>query len=361
MISPNLIKSASAMLLMLACLASACAAEPAPGSTLNRPALAISKPGNAAMFGIATTGQRLVAVGERGIIALSDDDGKTWRQAPSPVSVSLTSVRFIDASHGWAAGHRGVVLHTADGGLHWERQLDGGMIAASMLAYAQQLEQAPGDTARHNAVAARRMAADGADKPLFDLYFSDRQNGIVIGAYGLALATRDGGRSWHPMLDRLDNPRGLHLYAIAGAGAAIYIAGEQGTLLRSLDHGASFGALPAPYRGSYFAVAALPSGAVLAAGLKGHAYRSTDGGASWRKLDIPGAASFTAFTLDGRGKLLLASQNGQVLGSGDEGATFAPEAVIRAPLSALATGPGGALTGVGLMGAIPIAAPNPQK
>ena len=57
-------------------------------------------------------------VGMRGLIVLSDDEGKTWRQAPVPVSSDLVSVRFVTPSRGWACGHDGVILRTSDGGAH---------------------------------------------------------------------------------------------------------------------------------------------------------------------------------------------------------------------------------------------------
>ena len=76
---------------------------------------------------IARAGNRLVSVGVRGLIVLSDDEGKTWRQAPAPVSSDLVSVRFVTPSRGWACGHDGVILATSDGGEHWVKQLDGRM------------------------------------------------------------------------------------------------------------------------------------------------------------------------------------------------------------------------------------------
>lgn len=331
--------------------------------TLKRPALAIRDVGNVALLAIAAAGSRLVAVGERGVIALSDDQGKTWRQSLSPVSVSLTGVRFIDAQRGWAVGHRGIVLHTEDGGLHWTRQLDGNTIAARMEQYAQRLEQGSNidEAQRRAAAAARQMAADGADKPLFDLFFRDPRNGIVIGAYGLALSTSDGGQTWQPIMDRLHNRRGLHLYSVTGAGARIYIAGEQGTFLRSNDGGVSFEPVATPYRGSYFALALRPSGAIIAAGLNGNAYRSADMGAQWHKVDIASRASLTAFAQDDGARLMLANQIGQVFASTDDGASFAAAGAVRAPLSGLAAGGSGVLTGVGLMGAVAVPAPTQQQ
>jgi photosystem II stability/assembly factor-like uncharacterized protein len=54
---------------------------------------------------VTRAGKRLVSVGERGLVLLSDDDGRSWRQARQvPVSVALTQVRFVsDSSAGrWA-------------------------------------------------------------------------------------------------------------------------------------------------------------------------------------------------------------------------------------------------------------------
>src|SRR5882762_6618150 len=77
---------------------------------LQRPALAVREPQRAVLLSGAQAGTRVVAVGERGVVALSDDGGTTWRQAPCPVSVTLTMVRFADDRHGVAVGHGGTVL-----------------------------------------------------------------------------------------------------------------------------------------------------------------------------------------------------------------------------------------------------------
>lgn len=53
------------------------------------------------LLGLTRAGSRVVAVGEQGLIELSDDDGKTFRAPKSvPVQVTLTAVHFADASHG---------------------------------------------------------------------------------------------------------------------------------------------------------------------------------------------------------------------------------------------------------------------
>ena len=77
------------------------------------------------LTGLTRAGKRLVAVGQRGHVLLSDDAGKTWQQADVPVSADLVAVCFPNAETGWAVGHDGVVLKSIDAGRSWGRQLDG--------------------------------------------------------------------------------------------------------------------------------------------------------------------------------------------------------------------------------------------
>src|SRR5205807_1877706 len=53
------------------------------------------------LIAVATAGPRLVAVGDRGIIVLSDDRGRSWTQAPDvPTQALLPGVCFQDAGRG---------------------------------------------------------------------------------------------------------------------------------------------------------------------------------------------------------------------------------------------------------------------
>ena len=46
------------------------------------------------LVGLASAGERLVAVGQRGHILFSDDHGQRWQQASVPVSSDLVAVHF---------------------------------------------------------------------------------------------------------------------------------------------------------------------------------------------------------------------------------------------------------------------------
>lgn len=281
---------------------------------LSRPASPSAHAPKAAMLAVATAGSRLVAVGERGIVLLSDDGGTSWRQAKVPVSVSLTALQFVDGRTGWAVGHLGVVLRTEDGGESWRLQLDG--IAAAERAAATPAVARSGQS----------LLKDGPDKPFLDLHFWNSRDGMVVGAYGLAFRTEDGGASWTSVMDALPNPDGLHLYGLrAGKGAGgddLYIVGEQGLMLRSTDRGRSFTPLDSPYPGSWFGLTAFDDGALLAYGLKGNVYRSTDRGEHWNKVEMPGETGISAIAQSG-GRALAVDQAGAVLESRDAGRRFA--------------------------------------
>lgn len=325
----------------------------APGSAraepdvLERPALTrvAERAVASVMLGLGRAGARLVAVGERGMILLSDDGGARWQQAAVPVSVTLTSVHFADAQHGWAAGHSGVVLGTTDGGQSWTKLLDGKLAAARVAEEAKKPGASPAFAAE-----AERLVADGPDKPFLAIHFRDARHGLVAGAYGLLFSTADGGRTWQPLQARLDNPRGLHLYSIHDAGDALYIAGEQGALFVSRNGGSDFESLPTPYPGSYFGVLG-SGGTLLVFGMRGNAWWSADQGASWHRSAVPGPNTLTAGTVLDGGRIVLVDDAGNVLASEDGGRSFAPAGLAKlTPLNAVAAGAGGGLVVAGVRG-----------
>jgi photosystem II stability/assembly factor-like uncharacterized protein len=272
--------------------------------------------------GVAAAGGRLVAVGQRGHAAWSDDGGRTWTQAPVPVRSDLTAVRFASADRGWAVGHDGVVLATADGGRSWAKQLDG-----------------------------RGLGLPLSETSLLDVWFDDEQAGWAVGAFGLVVRTADGGRTWTRWAEPSDDRRGLHLYAIRRVAGDLYAAGEQGLVLK-LDPGARrFRRLAVGYGGSLFGIVG-QGGAVVVFGLRGSALRSEDRGASWRRLETGVEAALTAGTELPGGRIALASQAGQVLlGAGGGGPLRLARPGPAPPVSAIAPAGPGALVLVGAAGA----------
>jgi len=308
------------------------------------------------LLSIVTVGKRLVAVGERGHILLSDDNGASWRQAKVPTSSALTAVRFATPETGWAVGHFGVILHTADGGETWRRQLDG-LQAVQLTKAAADASGSPKRIAR-----AAQWVADGPDKPLFALAVLDERTVFAFGAYGLSYKTEDGGDTWKAVDERLENPGALHVNAAMVTDGQIILAGEQGMVLRSRDGGGSFQALEFPYEGSLFDAVPGRNGDLVVIGLRGHAYRSADGGDTWSACARPAEETLMGGTVLPDGRYALVTTGGHLLvGDPACGAFTATHVPGAGPLAAVTLRSDRALALVGAAGYTQFSVPQSSE
>ncbi|MBI3285797.1 MAG: photosystem I reaction center subunit IV [Burkholderiales bacterium] len=325
-----------------AVLLAACIVQPAiaaSASAVAKDPLALAarksdKASRSLLLAATVAGKRMVAVGERGIVIYSDNQGKTWNQSDVPVSVTLTSVYFATPSKGWVAGHDGVILHSVDGGQTWKKQFDGNQANVMVLAEAERrLRDADSASEQVKKVAAAALddakAAGefGPSRPLFGIWFSNDLEGYVVGAFGQFFHTNDGGEHWESWATRLDTPDGLHYNAISSTpGGLLTISGEAGKVYRSRDGGKTWQALDTGYRGQIYGVLGTPNGlggeALVAFGFAGHMFRSADGGVSWQALDKQTAKSLTCGIALPNGSLVLVSQDGRLLQSDDQGRNF---------------------------------------
>ncbi|MCY1270748.1 Ycf48-like protein [compost metagenome] len=264
------------------------------------------------MTAITRAGNRLVAVGAIGHIVLSDDLGRSWQQVPVPTSVDLVAVEFFNEQLGWAVGHDGVVLHSQDGGQSWSKQLDGNRVIELYKQLDETLAQRSDEEAQALRDELARYIGEGPDKPFLDVLFISEHEGFVVGAFNLAFHTVDGGQTWTPLTGRTDNPRSLHLYALARSGNDLYAAGEQGLLLRWDAVQLRFIALNSPYHGSFFGLLGTDH-ELVAYGLRGNAFVSKDRGESWSELDTGSNDSITGASQLPDGRMVLVSQVGKLL------------------------------------------------
>lgn len=279
---------ALALSLLLSC--SAFAAE-VPASPKLQPAEITTAATRAMILSAARAGKRIVAVGNHGIVLLSDTDGGEFRQATSvPVRSTLTAVFFIDEKTGWAVGHWGIVLRTDDAGESWKVQ----------------------------------RADTSVDQPLFSVHFRDKDHGWAVGLWSLLISTDDGGKTWTPV--RLPAPPGAkkadrNLQKIfANRMGTLFIAAEQGMVLKSYD-GENWSYLNTGYKGTFWTGIVLNNGTLLVGGLRGTIYRSTDDGRTWRESKSDRKSSVTDFAETG-GKVVAAGLDGVLLESVDGGASF---------------------------------------
>jgi photosystem II stability/assembly factor-like uncharacterized protein len=275
------------------------------------------------LLAVTRAGQRIVAVGQRGQIVLSDDAGRTWRQASVPVSSDLVAVSFPSPMLGWAVGHGGVVIHSTDGGATWSRQLEGKQAVEIALRHYVGQQGSNPDAAQFME-REKRLLEGGGTQPFLDVLFESETTGFVVGAFNRILRTEDGGKTWTPWMERTDNPNELHFYAVRRGGQDIYLTGEQGMVWRLDATAQRFVAMPTPYKGTLFGMVAEEGGNLLVFGMRGSLLRSADGGRNWEQIKTASPAGITAGDRLPDGGIILANQAGGLELSRDHGKSFVP-------------------------------------
>lgn len=295
--------------LAVATAAQAQAQEPRPNAAALRkmPAPKSVAPVVTPILSATRAGDRLVAVGARGMVLLSDDDGRTWRQAQEvPVRSGLNAVVFANARTGWAVGHNGAILSTIDGGEHWSLQ----------------------------------RFDDTTDQPLFSVHFTDDKHGVAVGLWSLLLVTSDGGYTWKTV--KLEAPPGggktdRNLLRVFGdRDGLLYVAAERGTVLQSKDGGTTWTYHDTGYKGSFWTGTVAAGGEVYVAGLRGSLYRSTDRGNTWQAVPSGTKSSLTDIGSNGD-DVIAVGLDGAISRSKDRGANFkATQRTDRLALTSLA-------------------------
>ncbi|CAB0150089.1 Ycf48-like protein [Pseudidiomarina piscicola] len=298
---------ASAVALVFSCAASAQQTPVVDDyDVIYAPAMVAPEATTAVLTEIDATTERAVAVGDYGVIVTRDKNSSEWQQAEVPTSVFLTSVDFANQDIGWAVGHHGVILKTTDGGLTWQRQLDGFAYIELQISffetYVNELESRLANDnldaeqeadlefmldealfQLDNAVFAQE---EGPTKPFLDVLALSKDELYVSGAYGALLYSNDGGESWQIHDTRVENPDGFHLNALQSDGEMLYLAGEAGQLFRSDDAGASWDVLDSPYYGSFFGMHVDQQKRLWIYGLRGNIFVSDDQGLSFTQLKL---------------------------------------------------------------------------
>ena len=244
-----------------------------------RPAEMMPLAQRAMMLDLVNTGAHLLAVGEHGIVVVSNN-GRNWAQVQTPVRSALTAVSFANDKDGWIVGHDATILHTADGGRTWELQN-----------FKPELE-----------------------KPYLDVLALDANIAFAVGAYGLISKTTDGGKTWTAVDAGAIREGELHFNCITKlSDGNLLIVGEQGTMGLSSDAGATWKKLVAPYEGSFFgAIPYGPKGA-LAYGLRGNVFASQDVAAGkWTKVDPGTVSTYFGGNVLANGDLVIVGVNGDI-------------------------------------------------
>jgi photosystem II stability/assembly factor-like uncharacterized protein len=238
------------------------------------------------LFSVASRGEVVVAVGYFGSVLVSHDSGETFAAPDTGTDEPLFAVATGGEGEWWAAGRGGIVLYSSDDGHSWQRR----------------------------------------DTPFQRHYFGVHGGGaagdaLIVGDFGLQLATRDAGKSW----TCLPREQDVILGRIVPAGADAFVVGEFGTLERFSNNrppgtqGLAEGVPDDFYVFDAWFDTQGENG--VAVGLGGAVLRTEDRGATWKRRQTPFDADLYGVAGFGR-HVLAVGEGGLIAISEDVGETF---------------------------------------
>jgi len=221
-----------------------------------------------------------------------------WVPQTSGTTNDLYGVFFLNNDYGYAVGDNGTILFTIDGGGYWTTQTSGTPILI-----------------------------------LLSVFFTDSLNGIAVGGYhdityttGVIKRTMDGGTTW---VEKATVPNNF-LRSVYFIGDTGFVAGDDGSLLKTNDKGATWSTIPTGIMDDFYAVYFKDINEGFITGFTGTIRHTTDGGNTWTAqasgtqnlLRAIASKGNTCYTV---GQRNMEGYNAPILKTTNEGANWAAQ------------------------------------
>lgn len=233
------------------------------GSTWERETV----PDATALFGVAMVQDRTVVVGQQGAIHVHSPD-KGWKKVESGTKERLLNLAGNSKGLLVAVGAFGVVIRSTDAGETWQKAQPDWLNIGDKEAGGGGLSGAAGEPS------------------MYAVEVLENDTVFIAGELAFIVKSENGGQDWQlvnqakasadtiaPTINSLD---------FKGNGVG-YAAGQSGLVLKTSDSGQSWQKLDVPTTSNLLSIAGLDSGAVVAVGMRS-ALKSSDGGMSWKQM-----------------------------------------------------------------------------
>lgn len=203
-------------------------------------------PTRLALLGVALKGEHAIAVGQQGLVLKRE--GTEWKKIETGTQERLLSVSVNASGAAVAVGAFGTVLASADGGSSWTP-------------IKPVWEQ---------------FAEPGTEPHVYASHIDEAGTITIAGEFALILRKAAGSDEW-----KLLNKGEASLFAMyLGSGNIGYAVGQNGTVLRTGDAGATWAKVDAGTQAILLGVSASSDDKVTVTGMREMRY-SPDGGQSW--------------------------------------------------------------------------------
>jgi len=203
------------------------------------------------LFSVYFKGNYGWAVGYNGTILQNIDGlGNTWYPLSSGTTKQLLSVFFFDQLNGWIVGQDKTVLHTTDGGTHWNSSYPTGSEQYFSVYFTSLLNGWIAGAANTNGVI--KKTTDGGTtwtnsliptNRMNSIKFIDENIGCAVGDAGKIFFTSNGGTNWNSGSNSSTSDLKDVYLENDGEGWAV---GYDGTIIYTSDYGNTWSAQTSP-------------------------------------------------------------------------------------------------------------------
>ena len=247
-----------------------------------------------------------------GYIYRTTDGGNTWEEQFT-TEAALFNLYFIDKQTGWVVGDRRSVYATTDGGQTWQFITDGSN-QRHKTSYGQ--PEYLGKEPLHTFT-------------LYDIDFTDTQNGWIVGDLGVILHTASGGKGkWKHQRGgpRFHNSADAVLLGVDFVSKQLgWVVGENGTILHTRNGGVTWESQSSPSH-LLVGVCAISPEEGYVVGDRGSILRTEDGGTVWNAQDSRTTECFGAVHFVSAQKGWAVAEAGVVLHTTNGGAVWERQA-----------------------------------
>jgi photosystem II stability/assembly factor-like uncharacterized protein len=212
----------------------------------------------------------------------------TWARQRAGTMAWLHSVFFLDQNRGWAAGSKGTLLQTLDGGNTWKQR------------------------------------GASTDDVVRDVFFIDEKNGWLVcevNAYQLKtndepraylMKTTDGGEHWNRVEIKGFNIDAILVRAVFTRNGRGWAFGEGGSIYTTRDRGETWLKLQSPTRRLLLGGIFIDDDRGWIVGAGATIIQTSDGGETWYQSLLPQVEKSVRFTATS----FIDNRNGWAVGSG---------------------------------------------
>lgn len=230
------------------------------------------------------------------LIVLSTQANAQWRWShPSPQGNNLNKISFINTSTGWAAGEKGAVIKSTNGGNSWTAQYPGTVTDISELQFTDSLHgfiAAESDLyISINSGASWDIAYRFPGYTISAMHFTTNDTGYIALTSGFGSGqlykTNDGGLNWSILVSALSSDV---MDIDASPNGNLFMCGVSGFLQRSTNNGQTWTTISTGSNVDLTDITAPTNNFVYAAG-SSEIIKSTDGGLTFSTLGNPGSGN----------------------------------------------------------------------